>query len=545
MNKYIFPIIKWKIKPWLKYYILNKSATSYPLSEITTGTSPLTLSNSVRKKFNIFNVGGNTKQQSYTGKNLLNVSENLSITRLKTVSISLPAGTYHLTCGTVSKGGTDDPHIVIGSYHNALVNNSNYTFTISSNVTSISIYSNGYSYDASVGITSTINQLMISEAGGAYEPYVGGQASPNPSYPQEIENVSGEVELKVENKNLFNVNNTLSPSNKGFSFSSYGQNININGAYNGSSSNAVACSFCGDFKSANYLNYITPSEWIILKAGTYTLSSKIVSGSYSEMTPMLRICKKSESQPYSFIIATSINTPASFTLEEDTECSLGIMVGSLTKDISKFNNLILNIQLEQGSTATSYEPHEEQTATLSLPEGMEMCRIGDYKDSFVEQGGKWYKNKQIGKVVLNGTENWQIRTNSNPTKQFYCNTNATNIKVGSQNVKVQLCNYGNYNNAAWNWGTKKDFLLLDNTAQFVIGNEEKSVEEWEAQLAENNLISYYVLKTPALEEITDTTLISDLNNLKDLYSYKGTTHISSSNEPSPVFEVQYYMEEGA
>ena len=29
------------------------------------------------------------------------------------------------------------------------------------------------------------------------------------------------------------------------------------------------------------------------------------------------------------------------------------------------------------------------------------------------------------------------------------------------------------------------------------------------------------------------------NNLKNLYSYKGTTHISSSNEPSPVFEVVY------
>ena len=36
-----------------------------------------------------------------------------------------------------------------------------------------------------------------------YEPYTGGQPSPSPGYPQEINNLSGDVEYKVRGKNLF------------------------------------------------------------------------------------------------------------------------------------------------------------------------------------------------------------------------------------------------------------------------------------------------------------------------------------------------------
>lgn len=280
MNKYIFPIIKWKIKPWLKYYILNKSATSYPLSEITTGTSPLTLSNSVRKKFNIFNIGGNTIQ-------------------------------------------------------------------------------NG---------------------------------TPTPETPVPVENVSGEVEVKVAN-------------------------------------------------------------------GT-------------------------------------------------------------------------------DSTAQGYQ---EQTTTLSLPEGMEMCKIGDYKDSFVYQGGKWYKNKVFQKVIFDGTENWR---GSNSTWHRYYIEISDVLKQGQilsdyfiRDIELQDHNkelYGKIDTGYWHDG----LIFIQDYKAFT------TLAEFKTWLSSHNTTVYYQLKEPVLEEITDLTLISDLESLKNLYSYKGTTHISSTNEPSPIFEVQYYMEEG-
>ena len=60
-------------------------------------------------------------------------------------------------------------------------------------------------------------------------------------------------------------------------------------------------------------------------------------------------------------------------------------------------------QLEKGSTATSFVEHQEQTFQVNLGD-IELCKIGDYQDKIYKNNGKWYLNKQIGKVVLDGTQ---------------------------------------------------------------------------------------------------------------------------------------------
>lgn len=199
------------------------------------------------------------------------------------------------------------------------------------------------------------------------------------------------------------------------------------------------------------------------------------------------------------------------------------------------------------STATGYE---EQTATLHLPEGMEMCKIGDYKDSFVEQDGKWYKNKKIGKVVFTGTENWRL-INQNQSNAMFGNLYNSVIVDYLSASDIYYCNYFK------DYGAAEDaaqalasgvgmYKLTSSTAKYFYFTIAKSLastlQEWLSWLASHNVIVYYIFKNPALEEITDPTLISDLESLKNLYSYKGTTYISSSNEPSPVFEVVYRKE---
>lgn len=63
------------------------------------------------------------------------------------------------------------------------------------------------------------------------------------------------------------------------------------------------------------------------------------------------------------------------------------------------NNITMtNFQIEKGSQATSYAPYKTP---------IELCKIGDYKDRIYPLNGKWYLEKNIGKVVLNGSEtNW-------------------------------------------------------------------------------------------------------------------------------------------
>ena len=45
-------------------------------------------------------------------------------------------------------------------------------------------------------------QLEQSSTATSYEPYVGGIPSPNSDYPQEVNRVTGNVNIKIENENL-------------------------------------------------------------------------------------------------------------------------------------------------------------------------------------------------------------------------------------------------------------------------------------------------------------------------------------------------------
>ena len=390
MNKYIFPIIKWKIKPWLKYYILNKSATSYPLSEIIEGTSPLTLENSIRKKFHIFNVSGNTVQ-------------------------------------------------------------------------------NG---------------------------------DPTPETPVPVENVSGEVEVKVENKNLFDKNNVVYVNNKILNDSG----VEINDSTGG--------------YTKMYIPVSSSTEWTI--SGLSTSGAK-------------RIYYFDEDKKLISRSAAFTNSYLTFTTPE--KCKYVDIQYYITGN--NFNTY----QLEQGSD-TSYESHEEQTATLHLPEGMEMCKSkdGTYRDGFVWQNNKHYKKKVIYEEDIKDRLNL---ISVNDRKVDYCQfltpvLTYVPVKLGYSNItEVNTDGF----TSAYKVRFNVPYSILGTTQESTLAEQKTALLNLLANV--EKVIFTYVLATPVLEEITDPTLISDLESLKNLYSYKGTTHISSTNEPSPIFEVQYYMEEGA
>ena len=60
---------------------------------------------------------------------------------------------------------------------------------------------------------------------------------------------------------------------------------------------------------------------------------------------------------------------------------------------------------------TTYEAYNGITYPINLPSGMELCKIGTYQDYFYKENDKWYLHKEIGKVVLNGSENYNFPNN--------------------------------------------------------------------------------------------------------------------------------------
>jgi hypothetical protein len=240
--------------------------------------------------------------------------------------------------------------------------------------------------------------------------------------------------------------------------------------------------------------------------------------------------------------------------------------GKITIGYRNYNNLLdyasgnYYIQLEKGNKAHSYSPYGQAP--------IEFCKIGSYQDfpfkaingdeyydslTATEKEnltyGGWYKHKEIGKVVLDGSESgWDANSS-------YTLFNLSNIFNGTYLVQNAFSNYfvnvvnenitggGSANQLlsdnqfSFRWGTTKDRIYIK-TSLF------NSTAEFKAWLSTHNLEVYYVLATPIEEEITNETVIAQLEAIYNgAKSYKGTTHIYTETDGiSPILDVIYYDE---
>ena len=154
-------------------------------------------------------------------------------------------------------------------------------------------------------------------------------------------------------RNLLNVGNAKTSTNPEININKTNNQISING-----SSSSVTNIFL-DSPKAN-----KDEEGIILKAGTYTATIKKVSGSLSGGDIEFRLRKSDGTSIYNgtrvwtqkILSGVSDDTVYSntFTLEEETRLHwIGYFSG---EPIRTFNNLVLQFQIEESPTPTSYTP---------------------------------------------------------------------------------------------------------------------------------------------------------------------------------------------
>lgn len=66
---------------------------------------------------------------------------------------------------------------------------------------------------------------------------------------------------------------------------------------------------------------------------------------------------------------------------------------------SYYDTNVSNIQIEKGTTASTYEPYQSQVKTISLGD-IEYCKIGNYADDFIRNSGNqlWDEEWEIGDI---------------------------------------------------------------------------------------------------------------------------------------------------
>lgn len=416
------------------------------------------------------------------------------------------------------------------SFINSLQTPNNLTFTTSATTKYLK-----FNFYAGAGANiNDMSKLQLEEGSTAtsYEPYTNG-ASPNPDYPQEITNVTGDVEVNVQNKNLFDniLSNSINKTNCTISYDNGEIVLNATGTD----------AYIGEFRSVGSSYNAICGQLIKVKPNTkYTVQN--TNPLFNKNFINYWNKDKTVTKQVELMGGSSTRT---FTTEFNTEYITFRTGYAQTVSGQQYKFNITVIEGDYTSvTIPSYTPHKEQVLPLTLG-NIELCKIGNYQDYFWkdETTNKWYLHKEIGKEVLDGSENWgnlvQIGTSNYyryenvDFRTNNCLEHSTYLSdkfIYNTNTMQQANVIGNSNAVGANrlWITI-DTSLMNGT----------TINDFKTWLSTHNTIVYYVLATPTDTEITDTTLISQLEAINNAISYEEQTNISSNT--IALFNVEAYQ----
>ena len=470
-------------------------------------------------KENTIEMSGNTYQDSTTGKNKLPYPEDFNTT-INGVTFTANKGSY-----SIKGSNGEETFINRETIYNYTIQSGDYLHMMNDVVNQQSAMKLYFSdntvatpyftqqnriFDLSSRVGKTIKKIglivessytgaeikltpMIVNSSTAtdYEPFTNG-ASPNPSFPQNIDVVTGTQNVKVCGKNLFDKDS----EDVGHVYSSTGS-YGISGLWNTS-------------------DWIKASDYITISASTTGSINMLLSEFDNSKTFIQRAQQGGTSKTY------NLNTNTKYVRL------------SYKNDIG-----ITNIQIEKGSTATTYEVYQETTYPINLG-NIELCKIDTYQDRIYKQNDKWYLEKNVDKVILNGSETWSKSAN-----RFVSGKVASVIKPTSSNDEIAKIFSDKFVGVTINNTIQSQplngiaiaasgnlVIYYDAVINFTYGE----FRDW---ISTHNTAVYYVLATPTTTEITDTTLVNQLNALYNTTIYPITNINTDTSNLLPYIDLHY------
>ena len=194
-----------------------------------------------------------------------------------------------------------------------------------------------------------------------------------------------------------------------------------------------------------------------------------------------------------------------------------------------YNNVNLKIQLEKSSKQNNFTPY----GTTPI----ELCKIGTYQDYIYKDSDKWYLHKEIGKVVVNGTENWGVTNNTTFFTPRPSESKPT--EGGYSKIATFRAQYNANDNSLYIGNSNLIFSRM-----YINGSVVTDVDVWKTYLSNNNQPVYYPLATPTNEPIP-STLINQLEEFYQAQSKNNQTNISQINNDLPFYIKAITREQGS
>jgi len=505
--------------------------------------------------FTDLEVKGDTFQQTYSGKNLLGIPDQTFTHATVTVTIANGEITLNGTANstgtkwlepikttTINGNYTSSITYISGTAPTSNVGNFNIRHASDGTVisgTQVSLGSSNRNVQFSVNEDTSIifgiyvqnnttynnykfkPQLEVGSSATDYEPYVGGIPSPNPDYPQTVQTVTGNNSVLICGKNLFDYNDIVSSAN-------YTNN------YDGSFvRNSDGRSITINCNSASQ-----PYNVFKLKRGTYSVSFDIL------LTGAMTIGNVNV-QTYQNGTLVSITKTLGISIPANISTHIKLDNCVIENDAEAVGIAISNIQIEVGSTATDYEAYESQTYPINLGT-IELCRIGDNEDYIFEENGNWYKHSEIQKIDLTSLDNLSRPSSWANKTAFYQSIPYGHGITGYKTIAQLYCNRLISDAPDSIAGSSKNRIGLGGGGNNIyISIDGITTRAGYISYFENNpTYLYFILAEPTETEITDTTLISQLNSLYSATTYLGETNIiTSGSDLPPIIYVQTYAVE--
>ena len=300
---------------------------------------------------------------------------------------------------------------------------------------------------------------------------------------------------------------------------------------------------------------------------TYTMSFKgtMPNGIYAQLNGV----KASTGTQYSIGSVMRTVPSLTFTIDSDYSRTAQLFIGVQATVTNVDCNFA--IQIEKGSSATSYEPYtggqpspspsypqevevvtgnvevtisnENNTESKTLPVSLgniELCKIGDYQDYLYKNNGNWYVHKNIIKIDLSTITSY-IHTSGwrNPTA-FVADGIFNHGYDGYTTVASLFCNRLIADTPARVTGSVVNAIGLGRNSSIYVSVEGITTSNaLVTYFSQNPTYLYAPLVTPTDTEITDTTLISQLEEISKTLSYQGQTNITSNT--IALFDVEAYQ----
>ena len=199
----------------------------------------------------------------------------------------------------------------------------------------------------------------------------------------------------------------------------------------------------------------------------------------------------------------------------------------------------ISVQVATGTqTITVSSGLQSQEYTLSLGD-IELCKIGSYRDYIYNNSGAWYIHKEIGRTNLgtDATEWSALTTDTSGYSRWGIKVSQTDVPSNTSSETMQgACSHFACGTRGQTYGRNEVVALGSSSTDtyyksfnlYISSIAQDTVHELKNWLVENEPLVYYPSTDPTDAEITDATLVAQLNALAKAYSYNGATAITIS-----------------